>query len=76
LVLPRQHARGLQGQLGSSYDPQTTLVVIGRKSETASEDQSAKLRAVLGSAYVEAGTYSLRPGVELILFERRDIAGR
>ena len=67
---------GYTSSVGSYYDPQTTLVVIGRKSDTASEDQSAKLRAVLGSAYVEAGVYSLRPGVELILFERRDIAGR
>jgi uncharacterized protein (TIGR03663 family) len=67
---------GYTSTVGSYYDPQTTLVVIGRKSETASEDQSAKLRAVLGTAYVEAGVYSLRPGVDLILFERRDIAGK
>jgi uncharacterized protein (TIGR03663 family) len=67
---------GYTSTVGSNYDPQTTLVVIGRKSDTASEDQSAKLRAVLGSAYVEVGTYALRPGVQLVLFERRDIAGR
>ncbi|MFL6285006.1 MAG: flippase activity-associated protein Agl23 [Pyrinomonadaceae bacterium] len=67
---------GYTSTVGSNYDPQTTLVVIGRSSETASEDQSAKLRAVLGSAYVEVGTYALRPGVRLVLFERRDIAGR
>ena len=67
---------GYTSQVAPSYDPRTTLVVIGRKSETASEDQSAKLRATLGSDYVEVGTYALRPGVELILFERRDLAQR
>ncbi len=67
---------GYTSNVSSYYEPQTTLVVIGRKSETASEDQSAKLRAVLGTAYVEVGTYALRPGVDLILFERRDLAQR
>lgn len=67
---------GYTSTVSSYYDPQTTVAVIGRKSETASEDQSAKLRAVLGAGYVEVRTYSLRPGVELVLFERRDIAGR
>jgi uncharacterized protein (TIGR03663 family) len=71
----RDNARvGYTSTVASYYDPQTTVAVIGRKSETASEDQSAKLRAVLGAGYVEVGTYSLRPGVELVLFERRDIA--
>lgn len=67
---------GYTSTVSSYYDPQTTVAVIGRKSETASEDQSAKLRTVLGAGYVEVGTYSLRPGVELVLFERRDIAGK
>jgi uncharacterized protein (TIGR03663 family) len=67
---------GYTSQVSSYYEPQTTLVVIGRKSETASEDQSAKLRATLGAGYVEVGTYALRPGVDLILFERRDLAQR
>ncbi len=67
---------GYTSTVSTYYDPQTTVAVIGRKSETASEDQSAKLRTVLGAGYVEVGTYSLRPGVELVLFERRDIAGR
>jgi uncharacterized protein (TIGR03663 family) len=67
---------GYTSTVSTYYDPQTTLMVIGRKSETASEDQSAKLRTVLGAGYVEVGTYSLRPGVELVLFERRDIASR
>lgn len=67
---------GYTSTVSTYYDPQTTVAVIGRKSETASEDQSAKLRTVLGASYVEVGTYSLRPGVELVLFERRDIAGR
>jgi uncharacterized protein (TIGR03663 family) len=67
---------GYTSDVGSYYDPKTTLVVIGRKSDNAKEDQYQKLRAVLGAAYVEAGTYSLRPGVDLVVFERRDIAGR
>ena len=67
---------GYTSDVASYYDPQTTLVVIGRSSENPSEDQAAKLRETLGAAYVEVGTYSLRPGVDLILFERRDIAGR
>jgi uncharacterized protein (TIGR03663 family) len=67
---------GYTNSVSPSYDPQTTLVVIGRKSETPSEDQSAKLRAVLGTAYVEVGAYALRPGVDLVLFERRDLAQR
>jgi predicted membrane-bound mannosyltransferase len=67
---------GYTSQPATFYDPQTTLMIIGRKSETASEDQSVKLRALLGSAYVEVGTYALRPGVDLVLFERRDLAQR
>jgi uncharacterized protein (TIGR03663 family) len=67
---------GYTSQVSSYYDPQTTLAVIGRKSDNPSEDQSQKLRAVLGAGYVEAGTYDLRPGVQLILFERRDLSAK
>ena len=67
---------GYTSQVSSYYDPQTTLVVIGRKSDNASEDQSQKLRSVLGAGYVEAGTYDLRPGVQLVLFERRDLSAK
>jgi uncharacterized protein (TIGR03663 family) len=67
---------GYTSNVASYYDPQTTQAVIGRSSENPSEDQAEKLRETLGAAYVEVGTYSLRPGVDLVLFERRDIAGR
>ena len=65
---------GYTSSVAASYDPQTTLMVIGRRSDDPKEDQYEKLRAVLGASYAEAGTYDLRPGVRLVLFERRDIA--
>jgi uncharacterized protein (TIGR03663 family) len=67
---------GYTSNVASYYDPQTTQAVIGRSSENPSEDQAEKLRETLGAAYVEVGTYSLRPGVDLVLFERRDLAGQ
>jgi uncharacterized protein (TIGR03663 family) len=67
---------GYTSTVSAYYDPQTTVAVIGRRSDNASEDQYAKLRSVLGANYVEVGTYALRPGVQLVLFERRDIASK
>lgn len=62
---------GYAGRLESSYDPKTTLAVIGR------EDQVPQLQRVLGESYERVGSiYPLRPGVNLVLFERRDLAPR
>jgi uncharacterized protein (TIGR03663 family) len=62
---------GFGGQLSSYYDPKSTLAVIGR------EDQLPQLQRVAGDTYVRVGTvYPLRPGVNLVLFVRRDLAPR
>ncbi|MFN2454050.1 MAG: flippase activity-associated protein Agl23 [Pyrinomonadaceae bacterium] len=42
-------------------------IVIG------SETQEAELRASLGDAYARVGSYVLRPGVNLVLYARRDL---
>jgi uncharacterized protein (TIGR03663 family) len=67
---------GYVGSVSTYYDPKSTLMVIGRKSDNPQEDQYQKLRPILAADYVEAGTYPLRPGVTLVLFERRDLAGK
>ena len=62
---------GYEGQLASFYDPKSTLAVIGR------EDQLPQLQRATGDAYARVGgTYPLRPGVNLVLFVRRDLAPR
>ncbi|MFL6331885.1 MAG: flippase activity-associated protein Agl23 [Pyrinomonadaceae bacterium] len=58
---------GYEGQLASSYDPQRTLAIIGR------EDQVPQLERVAGYTRV-GGIYPLRPGVNLVLFVRHDLA--
>jgi uncharacterized protein (TIGR03663 family) len=60
---------GYEGQLASYYDPQKTLAIVGR------EDQLSQLQRVAGDTYTRVGNvYPLRPGVNLILFVRRDLA--
>ncbi|HWS86636.1 MAG TPA: flippase activity-associated protein Agl23 [Pyrinomonadaceae bacterium] len=60
---------GYEGTLASSYDPQKTHAIIGRK------DQLEQLQRVAGANYTRVGdTYPLRPGVDLVLFVRRDLA--
>ncbi len=60
---------GYEGQLASSYDPRKTLAIIGR------QDQLPRLELVAGDAYTRVGDiYALRPGVNLVLFVRRDLA--
>jgi uncharacterized protein (TIGR03663 family) len=60
---------GYEGQLASYYDPQKTLAIIGR------EDQVPQLERVAGGTYTRVGgVYPLRPGVNLVLFVRRDLA--
>lgn len=62
---------GYEGQLSPSYDPQKTLAIVGR------EDQLPQLQRVAGDAYTRVGNlYPLRPGVNLVLFVRRDLAPR
>jgi uncharacterized protein (TIGR03663 family) len=62
---------GYEGQLATSYDPQKTLAIIGR------EDQLPQLERVAGDTYARVGgIYPLRPGVNLVLFVRRDLAPR
>ncbi|MDT5158350.1 MAG: hypothetical protein QOH51_2707 [Acidobacteriota bacterium] len=62
---------GFEGRLSSYYDPNSTSLIIGR------EDQLPQLQRVAGDAYVRVGgLYPLRPGVNLVLFERADLAGK
>jgi hypothetical protein len=62
---------GYEGRLSSSYDPTVTLAVVGK------EDQLPQLQRVLGENYARVGgLYPLRPGVNLVLYARRDLAGR
>ena len=39
-----------------------------------SQRQDDALRAQLGDSYVRLGSYALRPGVDLVLYVRRDLA--
>jgi uncharacterized protein (TIGR03663 family) len=60
---------GYEGQLSSYYDPRKTLAIVGR------EDQLPQLQRVAGDTYTRVGNlYPLRPGVNLVLFVRRDLA--
>ena len=60
---------GYSGMLENYYDPRRTLAVVGR------EDQLPQLQRVLGATYTRVGTiYPLRPGVNLVLFARSDLA--
>lgn len=62
---------GYEGRISSHYDPKSTLAVIGK------EDQLPQLQRVLADDYVRVGgLYPLRPGVNLVLFARRDLAPR
>ena len=59
---------GYEGRLSSYYDPKSTLAVIGK------EDQLPQLQRVLGDNYARVGgIYPLRPGVNLVLYARRDL---
>ena len=66
---------GYAGSVADHYDPQATPLVIGKESSEAKEDQAGKLRTMLGTDYKEVGVYTLRPGVRLALFARRDLEG-
>ena len=60
---------GYEGRLSSYYDPKSTLAVVGK------EDQLPQLQRVLSESYARVGTiYPLRPGVNLVLYVRRDLA--
>jgi len=60
---------GFVGSVSTYYDPKSTLAVIGK------EDQLPQLQRALGDSYARVGgIYALRPGVNLVLFERRDLA--
>lgn len=60
---------GYEGQLASHYDPQKTLAIVGR------QDQLPQLERMAGDTYARVGNfYPLRPGVNLVLFVRRDLA--
>jgi uncharacterized protein (TIGR03663 family) len=62
---------GYEGRLSSYYDPKSTLAVIGR------EDQLPQLQRMLGDSYERVGAlYPLRPGVNLVLYARRDLVLR
>lgn len=65
---------GYAGEVYASYDPQATPVVIGRKSDDPKLNTYRKLLPLLAGKYTEVGTYPLRPGVDLVLFVRSDLA--
>lgn len=66
---------GYEGRVSSYYDPKSTLAVIGRTGEKP-QDQVPQLLNAVGTNYVRVGdSYPLRPGVRLVLFVRRDLAG-
>jgi len=65
---------GYSGEVYGSYDPQATPVVIGRKSDDPKLNTYRKLLPLLSGKYTEVGTYALRPGVDLVLFVRSDLA--
>jgi uncharacterized protein (TIGR03663 family) len=65
---------GYSGEVYASYDPQATPVVIGRKSDDPKLNTYRKLVPLLSGKYAEVGTYALRPGVDLVLFVRSDLA--
>lgn len=67
---------GFAGALSQTYDPNDVPLVIGRASADPKEDQTAQLRAKLGSNYQQIGIYTLRPGVRLALFARNDLSAR
>jgi predicted membrane-bound mannosyltransferase len=53
-----------------------SLVRTNHRIYIGSEKQDEALRAQLGDGYVRIGSYSLRPGVDLVLYVRRDLAFR
>jgi uncharacterized protein (TIGR03663 family) len=60
---------GYVGSVSTYYDPKSTLAIIGR------DDQLPQLQRAVDDEYVRVGgIYTLRPGVNLVLFERRDLA--
>ncbi len=65
------HGVAFDSGVRASYDATQTPIVVGREQEIE------KLRAVLGANYAQdGGLYPLRPGVELVLFVRRDLIGQ
>ncbi|MCA1618357.1 MAG: TIGR03663 family protein [Acidobacteria bacterium] len=61
---------GYEGRLSTYYDPKSTLAVIGK------EEQLPQLERVLADSYARVGgLYPLRPGVNLVLYARSDLAG-
>ncbi|HEX8501954.1 MAG TPA: flippase activity-associated protein Agl23 [Pyrinomonadaceae bacterium] len=60
---------GYEGRPSTYYDPKSTLAVIGK------EDQLPQLQRILANDYARVGgLYPLRPGVNLVLYVRRDLA--
>jgi uncharacterized protein (TIGR03663 family) len=66
---------GYTNTLATAYDPKETQVVIARASSNQAEDQVGQLRILLGTSYQQVGIYKLRPGVDLAVFARSDLAG-
>lgn len=60
----------LRGYLHTAYHGQ--VVVTSDTMIIGSESQEAELRVRLGDAYNRIGLYGLRPGVNLVLYVRRD----
>ncbi|HEY0171544.1 MAG TPA: hypothetical protein VGB98_11010, partial [Pyrinomonadaceae bacterium] len=59
---------GYEGRLSNYYDPKSTLAVIGK------EEQLPQLERVVADSYARVGgVYPLRPGVNLVLYARRDL---
>lgn len=65
---------GFHGQIGSYTDQ----IIIGKEGKDENgRDLEETLRVALGPNYIRVGpAYTLRPGVNLVLYVRRDVAGR
>jgi uncharacterized protein (TIGR03663 family) len=63
----REYERaGFYGHMAATQEP----IVVG------STEQEQELATTLGDAYIRIDSYPLRPGVTLVLYARRDLAGK
>ncbi len=53
--------------------PQAVVTGSSEPIMICNETQEASLRATLGETYARAGSYALRPGVNLVIYARRDL---
>lgn len=65
---------GFAGNVAANYDPNDVQLIVGRESDDASQDQTRKLKELVGTKYQHVGSYTLRPGVRLALFAQSQLA--